>query len=402
MKWTLSTGQSRPTSFAWLYPREHGCRRPLILGVAALLITTSAKASVNLGGSELSLKASVAHEYDSNIFGNNLEIDDQHSVATPELVLARDRGVVTLDAHAGAHGHRFKENTEEDSWDPFVEGKLNLLREETKIDGTLEGSAKRVNEANPDVNTRTQSDEIRAFATFGHFPTAKVGYRVGGNYSDSNFESKAFSDVRSYQFEGAARYQYSARSDFFIGYGYRVSSAYYAPVGIMANDSDDQKIKVGVAGEIFPKVTGTAAVGWVERTTEGIDLKHSAALIDTSLTWRPDDDSSVSLIAKRDFDTTPIDQSVLRLETGLEARRQWREKWELTVGVSHLRSEYIASTSSHVDRTDSFYGGRLVGSYQLTRQFKLEARASYYVSDSTLPVAEYNRFRGGLALVALF
>ena len=154
-----------------------------------------------------------------------------------------------------------------------------------------------------------------------------------------------------------------------------------------------------MSGEILPKLTGKAAVGWVERKFESNDMKRSAALIDTSLTWHPDDDTSVAIIARRDFDTTPVDQSVLRLEAGIEARRVWSEKWGVTVAVSHVRSRYIGGT---LERRDSHYGGRLVGDYQFTRRIKAEARASYYVSDSTLRLADYNRFMIGAALVGLF
>ena len=198
--------------------RRRAIYRGLIASVSLALIATC-DASLYIGAGELSLRTTLAHEYDSNIFGNNLEIDDHHTIATPELVFVRDQGILRLESQAGAKGHRFEENDSENSWDPFLQGKLNLLREEDKMDGLLDASFRRVNEANPDVNTRTQSDEIRVDANFGHFPTAKLGYRASANYSDSDFESRTFSDLRSHSFELAGRYLYSPRYDIFVSYG---------------------------------------------------------------------------------------------------------------------------------------------------------------------------------------
>lgn len=361
-----------------------------ILALAALPL---ARADLSVARGSLSLTAVLDEEYDSNIFLNQFRTSDWHTTFTPGLKFVRDAGLIRLDTNAGVAFQRFQRYDTENSSDPFADASLRWTQEESNVDSRVSATYRRASQANIDVNTRTRAEDLGGRIFFGHFPAEKLGYHLNAGYNNQNFLLDGMSDIRTRDVSGDVRYHYSTKLDAFVGVGKRWSDTYHVPVFLNSFDSEDVSLKVGVEGEILPKVTGQLAAGWVRRSFKNVlGGSQSGALLDTSLTWRPDDEMSVRLLANRDFDTTPVDQSVMRQVTGIETHRQIREKLGITLGYSHAVSRYIGVGVSRRDSSNIYLLG---ADYQLTKTWKAGVHANYAATDSNVVVSDYNHFVGG-------
>ena len=380
--------------------RAPAAARSVAFGILALAIIPPATAEIPFARGSLSLTAALDEEYDSNIFLNQYRTSDWHTTLTPGVRLVRDAGLLRLEADAGVNIQRFQRNDQENSTDPFANASLRFTEEETRLTGSASGFYRRVSEANPDVNGRSRVEEKNGKIFLGFFPAQKLGYRVNGEYFDQDFFNPAWSDIKTYSLGLDARYHYSEKFDTFVGVGKRWSDTYHVPVGLPSLDSEDLKFRVGVEGDLLAKVSGQFAVGWVRRTfSTTMTSARSGLLFDTSLTWRPDDETSVRLLVSRDFDTTPIDQSVMRQVTGVELHRRIREKLGATLGYSHAVSNYIGIGISRRDRSDIFHAG---ADYQLTKTWRTSLHLNYTNTDSDSAMSAYDRFVGGVNIVAAF
>ena len=372
-----------------------------LLSFAAVLGGLPAVADIAWDRGSVTLKTELLSQYDSNIFSNRSETADWHSVLTPSANFVRDAGLIRLSANGGVSLQHFQDNSTEDSTDPFVYATANLVpQEDSKIDGSFETFLRRRSDANVDVNTRARVEEFDVKASFKHFPFEKIGYRISGDIFDQNFLLRGMSDIRTKSLDGEGRYHFSPKADVFAGIGGRWSSNYHLAPGSAPMDSEDVKFKVGLDGEILPKVSGRVAAGYVHRrfrTMQG--GTQSGALYDTALQWRPDNEMTVTLRANRDFDTTPLDQSVMRFVAGLEAWREVREKVRIMAGISYSESKYIGVGVLRLDET---YAGTAGMMYSFTNRFKGGANLSYATTKSNFAFADYGRFIGGISLALTF
>ncbi len=378
------------------------------VGIGAVLLTVlgpvpAIRAEIALGRGSLGLTADVVSEYDSNIYSNRSETADWHSVLTPSAKFIRDAGLLRVDAKAGVQLQHFQSNNRENSTDPFLQldvKRANQDPEENKFDAAFETFWRRRSEANVDLNARTRVEEFDVKASFKHFPLEKVGYKVAAEFFNQDFLSRGISDIRTKSIDGEGRYHFSPKADVFVGTGGRWSENHDVAAGSPAFKSEDVKFKLGLDGEILPKVTGRVAAGYVKRRfrTAGGGTQ-SGALFDTSLQWQPDNESALKFTLNRDLDTTPVDQSVTRLIAGVEAWRQIREKVQVSLGFSHAASKYVGVG---LQRQDDTYTGTAGVAYSFTNRFKGGLRLSYATTDSNFAVAKYDRFIGGLSFAAAF
>ncbi len=369
---------------------------------AALTAALAGRADFEVARGAVSVTASALEEYDSNIFANADQQSDWHTVLTPGATFVRNVGLIMTDLKGGVKFQRFADHTSADSNDPFGSAELRWDQGEGKTMGDLNISYQKISDANYEVNTRTEANDFETSLDFGSYPVEKFGFKIRGDYLDRNYLDWGLSDFHREQIETDLRYQYSPKGEAFIGAVGQLNNTYNIPPMLPTMDSDDLKYEFGVDGEVLPKLTGSFATGWVTRHFRSrAGGRRSGILFASSLQWHPDDESQVSFIANRDFDTTAIDQSVLQLTLGVELRREVLSKANVTVGVYHFDGNYIGIPAT-VDRKDNGFSGRVGIEYSLTTHWKAEAHLSYNNTRSTLQFSQYDRTIVGVGLEAMF
>lgn len=376
-------------------------RHPLALTVSTALamIAGSLQAEVALAGGDLFARAAVRTEYDSNIYANNLEKDDVLFRLTPGLLWVHDTGLIRAEMAGGVEFQQFCDHTEDNSSNPYGSLDLKWAREEGKSEGMLSAAHSRLSYANAFVNERTKMDDLSLRGSFGHFVTEKLGYRVKAVFTDQDYLTGGYSSVRKALGGVEGRYQYSPKLEAVLGYTYRDTTTRHRN-GRASIASTDHRILAGFDGELLPKVTGRLAVGVVNRQFDTLGLEdETGLLVETALDWTPDEGTTVSLFAKRDFDTSPVDQTMRTFETGVDFARKVTEKLTVSAGLSYEHCVYVGGITA---RNDDVIVARARAAYAFTKLIEAAVDVSNRASDSTLAISDYNKLVFGATVVAKF
>ncbi len=376
-------------------------RRALALTVSAALAmaTGNVRAAASLGGGELYASGILRAEYDSNIFANNLEEEDVLFRLTPGLIWVRDAGLVRAEVAGGVEFQQFCDYTDENSSNPYGSLDLDWAREEGKSEGRLAASYRRNSFANPTVNERTKSDDLSFTGSVGHFATEKFGYRLKGTYLDQDYLTTGYSSVRKASAAIEGRYQYSPKLETVLGYTFR-DSATRKRFGRASVNSTDHRFLLGFDGELLPKVTGRLAAGYVYRSFSSAAFDDESGLvIETALDWTPDPDTTVTVFAERDFDTSPVDQTIRSFRTGVDFARKVTPKFTVSAGISYEHANYVGGPTS---RTDDVVVVRGRASYAFTERIEAGADLNNRATNSTLAISDCNKLVAGAFIGARF
>ncbi len=376
-------------------------RSPLALTVSTALAMAagSLQAEMPLAGGELYARGEVRVEYDSNIFASSSEVDDLVFRLTPGVAWVRDAGLVRAELAGGVEFQQFDEHTSENSSNPFGTLDLDWAREQGKSEGRVSASWRRLSFANTSVNERTRVDNLALGGSVGHFVTEKLGYRLKANYLDQDYLTTGYSSVRKAWAGAEGRYQYSPKLEAVLGYTYRDSSTRQR-FGRSSIDSTDHRFLAGLDGELLPKVGGRLAAGYVYRDfATAARGSESGLVLETSLDWTPDADTTVTIFANRDFDTSPVDQTVRSFETGIDFARRVSPKFTVSAGASYEHANYIGGATG---RTDDVFVVRGRAAYQFTELIEGAVDLSNRATDSTLAISDCNKLVIGASLRAQF
>jgi hypothetical protein len=304
--------------------------------------------------------------------------------------------LLRANATAGVEFQRFAEHTAANSNNPYVTTMFNWPREEGKSEGGLSASWRRVASANEMVNQRTRSNNTNVDAAFGHFVTEKIGYRLLGSFLDHHYLTTGYSSIRNWSVGIEGRYQYSPKLEAILGYSFRQSATRDRNPALPNVDSKDHKVLAGLDGELLPKVKGRLAAGVVTREyTSGFGHRETALLLETAVDWTPDDDTTITLLGRRDFDTSPADQSVRRLLTDLGVRRIVYEKLEVSGGIGFEKATY---TGGFAGRDDDTLHLRARATYQFTRLISGGCDIAYRNTRSSLTIAQCSQVLVGASV----
>ncbi len=380
---------------------SHSSRSLLALTASAALAIAagSAQAEVALLGGELFASGAVRAEYDSNIYANSTEIDDVLFRLTPGVAWVRDAGLIRAEATGGVEFQQFCDNNEENSDNPFGTLDLTWAREGGKSDGRFSAALRRLSYANAFVNERTRVDNLSVGGAVGHFVTEKLGYRVKADYLDQDYLTSGYSAVRKVSAGAEGRYQYSPKLEALVGYTFRDSTTRHRS-GRASINSTDHRFLAGFDGELLPKVTGRLAAGVVTRNFSASNLaSETGLLLETGLDWAPDDDTTVAFFARRDFDTSPVDQTVRSLELGFDVARKLSEKLTLSAGLSYEHGAYVGGA---MGRTDDVFAMRARADYRITELIGAALDVSYRDTDSTMAISDCAKTVVGASIAARF
>lgn len=378
-------------------------RLPLALAtiVASLAAGAStAHALAEIARGRLTVSASLAAAYDSNIFANSTEEEDVSLTFTPGVAWSRNVGRISTSVSAGISAVTFTDTDGQDSLDPFINASFGHDRAEKGSDGISLGYT-RTSEANDILLDRVDVDNYRGSARTDYFYSEKTGVRANAGYRVSQYDAPGYNDVESYNLGGGLLYRYSPKLVANASYGFSPEKATNRdPSRISDPSSKNHRFSLGLEGELAPKLTGTVSVGYAYRDFDrgGSD---DAVLLGSSLSWAAAEKTSFTLAASHDFETSANAESARSLNVSLGARHSLTEKIGLsaTLGYQHID---LSEVGTPVSREDDTYLFGIGASYRFNDNLNVGAAINHRINESTLARADYDRTIVSLTLNATY
>lgn len=369
--------------------------------IAASAIVGLAAAPAAFGFAEiargtLTADARFSGEYDSNIFANSSEEGDYSFIFMPSLSYTRNVGQISTAIQVGVKAISFQDTSDQDSIDPSVNATFTYDRaEKGSISQTL--SYLRSSDANDTLNTRTESDEWRAVTRVDYYYSEKTGVRLNAGYRLSDYRSTGYNDVTSYNVGGGLLYRYSPKLVASATYDFSPEEATNLGAAPTSDPSSkNHRVQLGLEGELAAKLTGNVGLGVVHREFD-IGGSDDAFLLSAAVSWAAAEKTNLTLAASNNFDTTPGAESAKNFNVNLALRQTMTEKLTLGATLGYLHSQ-LNQQPGPVERTDNAYITGVNGSYRLSDMISLSASLSYRINDSTLALAEYERFIANLSV----
>ena len=353
-----------------------------------------------VGRGKLTATARVALEYDSSIFANSSETADWSMIFTPSISYARTAGTISTNARLGVSSINFQDSSAQDTIDPSLSVTVNVDRAE-KGAFAQSISYTRQTAANETLNTRAESDEYRGVTRLDYYFSQKTGFRFNANYRLSDFLSRGYNGIRSYSFGGGIVYRYSPKLTAFLTSSYNPEKATDLAAAPVSNPSSkNYRVRLGLEGQLAPKLSGSVAVGVVRRDFD-LGGNTETFLLSSALSWTASEKTSVSLSASNDFDTSPGAESMRVLNTALSVRHSLDAK--LSVGAS-LGYQYsrLNQLPGPVARNDEAKTMGVNANYRINDTVSMSGSYNHRINDSTLARADYSRDVMNLSATFLF
>jgi len=362
--------------------------------LAVVGLNPSAYGFAEVARGKLTATAKLAYSHDTNIFANNNEVSDSSLIFTPSLNFARNVGQVSTSAQLSVSSINFQDNTAQDSIDPSLSLNFNVDRAQKGSVGTSLSYVRSSN-ANEALNDRAKSNEVRGSTKIDYYYSEKTGIRLNAAYRLSDFLSTGYNSVQSYTLGGGLIYRYSPKLTASATYTYSPEKAQDLGINPISNPSSkNHRFRVGLEGQLQPKLTGNVAVGMVYRDFD-LGGDTTTFLISSILSWALDAKNSISLTASNDFDTTPGAESAENRLLGITSRHSLSEK--ISVGASYsnqnskLQQRLTPGNANPTKRTDKSNTFGLNGSYRANDQLNIQASLSWRDNESDLARAVYKR-----------
>lgn len=383
-----------PTSRALL-------RAALLLSVVTLVIVPETHAFIELRHGRIVGSTTVRADYDSNVFVSNSQIEDLYGTIGGEVRYVRDAGVVTFDSVAGFNALGYADRSELNSIDPYLEGRIGYTPSD-KTDLRGAASVRRNTLGNEQVNDRTKSNDYLFDARLQHLTTEKLGVRLVGSHTISNYLTTGYSDVLSYSLGVHGVHVYSPKLRLVAGITESEWWTTKGPAGRTRPRARDWRYSVGAEGEFGAKVSGDVSAGLVRRGINSTGFTDADALyLESRLSWMASEKTTWSLGAGQNFSVSAADQSVKSANLTLSLNQRFSEKLVLDGSVGVDRSTYVAFRGVGNRQDDGFVArGRL--NYILNNYVSLEGSAGYRSNDSTASVSTFDRVNLGAAVMVRF
>lgn len=218
--------------------------------------------------------------------------------------------------------------------------------------------------------------------------------------------SRYRNDRESMSFTSRLFYEYSPKLDISIGYAFRTLDTKPTDIPVVQDfdgnpgtfdpiltsttrdgtDLDSHIFRLGVSGEILPKVSGDLEAGIQIVDPKGQNTSKSNNLnVEGSLTWAATPKIGTTLELESDTRTSSSGTTTEVLSAALDTRYKFSQKWS-----SYALLRYSETDYGNGIRSDESYMLGIGGAYQYNRHASYSAGYNYLKNNSTAALAEYN------------
>ena len=373
----------------------------LISSIGLLGTAVSASAQLAAGRGHFESALGLQANYDSNIFLQRNGGSDTSLEFNGSEKYIHDSGILTSNSEISIDYTLFDKHSNQNALDPLFSERLGYAPSD-KTTANADLSFQRSSIANPDLNTRTKSNNTACDGMFQHLWSEKLGYRLLGNYNDDNYITPGFSDVLSYMAGIDAVYTYSEKLTFLAGFQHQESWTSHREPGQPDPSSKDAIYTVGAEGELAPKLSGTLNAGVENRRFNSASFDGSSSFyLSTNLKWIASPKTSVALTAASNFDLTAANQSSKIESLTLGETHVLNKQWSVEGAITASRTNY-SGLGIGSSRTDDTFTIKSQVSYAWATNVTINASAGYSRVDSSLVLSTYDRVYASLGITATF
>jgi len=351
---------------------------------------------------EIAFTVRAGIEYDSNIFANRSEVSDTVWVATPKFQFRRDAGLITVDADLGIDTGWYADHPFQD-YEDFKSGVTALYANPGgKLDASVTARFDENTQADAVVGNILSYEETQFRASIRYQLLDKIAVRFLPTYVNRTYanpenanEFTRFNDLTRTGMRFDVAYNYSPKLDVIAGYRFRDIDN----PGRISVSGASNLLLLGVEGEITPKITGIAEVGFQNRSFDSGRADDSATYFNIGMSYALSDRTSIDLNIEQDYEVAANNLAIDPFSIGLSVSHSWNDKVVTNAGVEWVKYNY---TGQDTDRSDDLFIGSVRGQYYLTPRSSLDAGVSWLSRSSDSEFADYSRLRGSLGVNVTF
>ena len=420
--------------------------KSLTLTLGSLILIAPVLADIPVGRGDVSLDATAAATYDSNVFGIEDGAGDYYATLTPHAAYVRTAGELEARANFGVAFERYLHLTQLNAANISADTSLLLSPDPSrKLSGTVEVAYVESSDVNTDVNERVDSktatftstgawitgprtdltytasysDVTRNVASDQRLLNAEMiadykdfldGYnaRLTGDFDDaqSSGQNVRGADLDQYSYSlmaGLGRGFYHDVLHAWVNAGYRILERSDAEAGANNAREASPVFSATLDGpflpeKYFPKIKSSLEVSYESASTPGVDDTGGKVLAGSMhLTWQARPKTVVSFSAVRSQRLSADDLTVVSSALQLNVGQTFYYNLSGNVSAGYNWDTFRGIGRS--DRTAIFSGGL---KYLIGRTWTATASYQYNKVQSNLGVANYTREITTLSLVHTF
>lgn len=364
-------------------------RRGVFLSLSFLVGCSSVCGITQLGSGELFFEGRAEVGYDSNLFiqESNTQ-DDFRSVFFGGVGFTQEnKSLIDANLSIGREYSRFFDFSEQDSEDWRSSFSISYPNNiESAGYSEFSGGWNERSQANAAVGRRIQVETLDLNGQHRHQITDKVG----GSFSVS-FQNQKYNNINGSASDMSIGEQ-SEIVNLSITPSYRYSDkltgnllVQYRDLSYESRSSENQSgntFAFGLSGQLLPKVSGSVFFGVQKSDFDRVvnSSNSSDPFYSVNLAWAARDKTTVTVIGSSNFQASAIGQVNERKDLNLRVRERLSSRTSLSAGVSYSKDSYRGA----VDRDDESVILDADYTFNITDSTSLSMRGSYEDSSSSV------------------
>lgn len=386
------------------------------------------------GRGAVTLEAALSAAFDSNLYASAREVSDYYLTFEPVVRYREPTARFVTNGSAGVRIRRHLDETFSNSEDADVRLNWAMAREGGHTTGAaLDLAYFETSDAVFDVNQRVRARHFHASgsgevlvarrnllsAGFTHREgdrdigsdqrsrSGRVGYSYVGFPDEStlgfsylhqhNRSTDTFSGARQIdQTVRTVSATYSrplyAEATAALTYGYRWLDRGSTEAAFALPDRQGSFVSFSLGGPFlparyFPKTSSTFRLAYEQAEVPGMNDRSNERLVgQLDVTWQARERTSVTLSARRAQELSITDNTVINAGGGVTVRQAVGNFIQAEMHLAYTNAEFIGW-----GRTDDRYEARVSGQYAINRRWSSSLAYSYLDSESTSPIADFDR-----------
>lgn len=359
------------------------------------------------------LSASISAEYDSRVFGisslqlkqiqdsNRSDIpvgeieseDDLILKFTPAIHYTKKLRWFTFSGSAGVQLAQFVKNDKKSYIQPTSTFSIDF---DESLKKRISNNAKIRFDMNFDLGQKVETSVLEQdLVSYSYFLVAanvrynhssKFGLGAGTSYTYRNYQdwatggqtNSAYSDLATIPIYARAFYIYSEKLDFFTAYNYSRSRDMSGGGGVSLTDGSTHGVSFGAQGEVSPKLSGNANVGYVRQVYDDSSFPGQGTLsLGSGLQWSLNRKTSMGFDLNRGFSPSAQGYTMLNTTGRVSLNHRFTDDVSGTAYVSYGATDYTyASGPSSANSLDNIGLGANV-TKRLSKHFSTSGGYSF-------------------------
>lgn len=361
----------------------------LCLLVVFHVVASNAFALKETAFGRFDLSASLSAEYDSRVFGissqslqavrtsgmagvvpGEIESEDDLILKfTPAIHYTKKLRWFTFSGSAGVQLAQFVKNDKKSYIQPTSTFSIDF---DESLKKRISNNAKIRFDMNFDLGQKVETSVLEQdLVSYSYFLVAanvrynhssKFGLGAGTSYTYRDYQdwatggqtNSAYSDLATIPIYARAFYIYSEKLDFFTEYNFSRSRDMSGGGGSSLTDGATHGVSFGAQGELSPKLSGNANIGYVRQVYDDASFSGQSTLsLGSGLQWSLNRKTSMGFDLNRGFSPSAQGYTMLNTTGRVSLNHRFTDDVSGTAYVSYGTTDYTYDTSGATSSTSS-------------------------------------------------